>query len=403
MLDGPAAKPLKICLVSDEEIVGSAAIIPRGIGQYILRCGKMLAEQGHAVTIACASAGSFDTMQDGVRTVGVARGALPWDISIYTWLLRNRFDIVEFPEWQGYGFLPAMLLPAAFGKVVTRGHGHSLRIQRAHGLDVRKRRQHYKEWLQIRFSRGVLANSHFLKSEFVTDFGISASRVDICPIGVDAQALGGVRPTSRTYAGPTLVYVGALDRCKGAVTLLHILDQMNRQQGKREAKLIMVGQDTLTGPDGGSYREYCLETARRLGILDQVELLPTTPRAQLYGIYERASVFVSASRAETLGIPFLEAMSLGLPVVTWRTGAAPELITHGRDGLLYDWNDRAGFAAGVLSILHDRSVWNAYSENALDNVRTRFLEKDVMDKQVSWYRAALNPKMSKRKVVYDAQ
>jgi glycosyltransferase involved in cell wall biosynthesis len=378
---------MRICMVSEEEIVGTAAIIPGGIGQYILRYARMLASKGHDVTILCQSKAAFESSNDGIRLVGLPRkGKLPWDITVYFWLLRRQFDIVEFPEWGGHGAIPAMLLPKKAGSIVTRGHGHQLWVQRVHGVKERKGRQHYKEWLQVHFSRGVLANSEYLKEEFIKDFGLKASKIDVCHISIDPHAIGNIESIKNTFKGPTLIYVGGMDRRKGPVDLIHILHELNQRHAEPKVRLILVGQDTPTGPNRSSYREYCIETARKLDVYDQVEFIPATPRKELHSFYNRASVFVSASRAETLGIPFLEAMSMGLPVVTWKTGAAPELINHDKDGLLYEFNDKKGFMNGLLSILNDKELWNRMSANAVENVRNRFLEKDILDQQVSWYR-----------------
>jgi glycosyltransferase involved in cell wall biosynthesis len=380
-------RPLHICMISEEEIVGQQAMIPGGIGQYILRYSKMLAGLGHEVTLLCKSGSPFECSEDGIHLIGLPpKGKLPWDVSVYFWLLARRFDIVEFPEWGGLGAWTAMLLPSWAGHVITRGHGHQLLVQRVHGQPERKGRQHIKEWLQVYFSRGVLANSNFLRREFMKDFGIDSKRVDVCHIGIDPHAIGNTQPVEHTYKGPTLLYVGGMDRRKGPEDLLRIVSEVNKQPQAPRIQLILIGQDTPTGPGGSSYRQHCIDMAHRLGITDQVEFVPAIPRHQLHRYYKRASVFVSASRAESLGIPFLEAMSMGLPVVTWRTGAAPELIEHGRDGLLFELGDVDSFASGLIRLLHDRNDWRRMSANAVDNVTRRFLEKDVLERQVSWYR-----------------
>ncbi|MDQ1910399.1 glycosyltransferase family 4 protein [Paenibacillus sp. GD4] len=375
---------MRICMVSEEEIVGPSAIIPGGIGQYILRYTRMLAEKGHEVTILCQSKSAFQSGGSGIRWVGLPRkGKLPWDVTVFFWLRKQRFDIVEFPEWGGHGAIPAMLLPKKAGRIITRGHGHNLWVQRVHGQQQAKGKQHYKEWLQVHFSSGVLANSEFLKEEFVRDFGLQASRIDVCHIGIDPHAIGHTEAVRKSFQGPTLIYVGGMDRRKGAIDLVRILPMLKERLP--ELRLILLGQDTPTGPNRTSYREYLMDTARQLGVFEQIEFIPATPRTQLHQYYGRASVFVSASRAETLGIPFLEAMSTGLPVVTWRTGAAPELVRHGEDGFLYELDDKEGFAAGLLTLLTDPKQWSRMSEQAVENVRSRFMEKDILERQVAWY------------------
>jgi glycosyltransferase involved in cell wall biosynthesis len=376
---------MRICMVSDEEIVGNSAIIPRGIGQYILRYSEMLAEKGHDVTILCKSKRAFDILNGKMRWVGLPQKKISWDVTVFFWLRRQQFDIVEFPEWGGHGAVSAIFLKKKAGNIITRGHGHSLWAKRVHGESENKGRQHYKEWLQVHFSHGVLTNSQFLKEELIKDFGLKSSKIDVCHIGINSGAIGNIESVSNPYKGSTLIYVGALDHRKGTVDLIHLLSDMNKKQSKQNIKLILIGQDTQTGPNNSSYRDYCLETAQNLGVDSQIEFVPATKRTDLHHFYKRASVFVSTTRAETLGIPFLEAMSMGLPVVTWKTGAAPELINHGKNGLLYELDDKEGFVNGVLSILNDSELWNRLSLDAMENVQNRFLENNILDQQILWY------------------
>ncbi|WP_040952939.1 glycosyltransferase family 4 protein [Gorillibacterium massiliense] len=379
-------KKLRICMVVGEEIAGPGAIIPGGIGQYTLRYCRMLAEMGHEVTIACyCQKEEFEFREGGIRYAGISGGKLPWGLYVYNWLRTQRFDVIEFPEWGGYGAYAALLLRRKFGRIITRGHGHSLWVQRVHGKPIKKGRQHVMEWLQLHFSTGILANSGFLKDLYLQDFGLRDKAVDICHIGIDRKAIGQEDREKGDYQGPVMIYVGGYDRRKGPVDLIRILQETNLCQDAFKVRLIMVGQDTPTGPNGMSYKEYCMQTARELGVYEQVDFMPATPRQQLAQIYGKASLFVSASRAETLGIPFLEAMSLGLPVVTWRTGAAPELIVDGETGYLLEYGEMSQFAEKAVRIFKDQDLWRAFSENAVRNVSQRFLEADVLDRQVAWY------------------
>jgi glycosyltransferase involved in cell wall biosynthesis len=60
------------------------------------------------------------------------------------------------------------------------------------------------------------------------------------------------------------------------------------------------------------------------------------PFADLYGLYCAADVYLSCSKGEGLGLPVMEAMCVGVPVVANKTGALPELLADGR-GLIVDW------------------------------------------------------------------
>ncbi|RXZ81479.1 glycosyltransferase family 1 protein [Paenibacillaceae bacterium] len=376
---------LKICMVSEEEIGGPRAMIPGGIGQYILRCAKLFAERNHHVTIVCMASDDFHIVQEGIEWVGLSTKGRSWDLTIYRWLRKQHFDVIEFPEWGGQGALSALLLPRRSGAVVTRGHGHSLLVQRAHGKRLKRGRQHMKEWMQLKLCRGILANSLYLKEEFMRDFGLRAKAVDTCHIGVDPAAIGNDRNLMVEFNGPVIAYVGGLDRRKGPELLLHIVATAKKLRSDLPVKLIMVGQDTPTGPDGTSYREHCLRTIKELGIDDQVHILPPKPRKELFQVYHQASVFVSATRAESFGIPYIEAMSIGLPVVTWNTGAAGELVVPGSTGFLPEYGEVEQFARAILTLVEDKELWQKMSKKAAARVRQAFTQQRLLDEQLLWY------------------
>lgn len=379
-------RQLRICMVSEETIVGRNAMIPGGIGQYILRYSELLRDMGHQVTIVCRAERSFDSVDQGIRVVGLKCRKLPWNLSLFKWLWRNRFDIVEIPDWGGQGALAAVFLPHSRGVIVTRGHGHGLFVQRAHGRREVKGRQFYRERVQLHFSDGILANSMFLRDMLSKDFDINEREIDVCHIGVDPGAIGSVGTLDPQFNGPVLIYVGGLDKRKGPVHLLYILQEIRRLYPMYDTKLMLVGPDTPTGPNRTSYTEYCKTVADELGVTQSVQFFGLVPRKELASLYAKASIFVSGSHTETLGIPFLEAMSMGLPVVTWQRGAAPELIVQGQTGYTIEFGDMQAFAKATVCIIADPVTWREFSGAARQHVRDNFSETLLLQNQVSWYR-----------------
>ncbi|WDL95262.1 glycosyltransferase family 4 protein [Alicyclobacillus sp. ALC3] len=379
-------RQLRICMVSEETIVGKNAMIPGGIGQYILRYSESLRDMGHQITVVCRAERSFDSVDEGLRVVGLNCRKVPWNLCLFKWLWRNRFDIVEIPDWGGQGAVAAVFLPRSRGAIVTRGHGHSLFVQRAHGRREVKGRQFYKERVQLHCSDGILANSLYLRGMFTKDFDIKEREIDVCHIGVDPGAVGNVGTVDPQFNGAVLIYVGGLDRRKGPVHLLYILQKMRCRYPMYDTKLMLVGPDTPTGPDGTSYMEYCKTVADELGVSESVQFFGVVPRKQLASLYAQASIFVSGSHTETLGIPFLEAMSMGLPVVTWQRGAAPELIVQGQTGYTIEFGDMEAFAQATASMIVDPVTWQAFSRAARQHVRDNFSESKLLHNQVTWYR-----------------
>ncbi len=107
------------------------------------------------------------------------------------------------------------------------------------------------------------------------------------------------------------------------------------------------------------------DTAAQLGIGDAVRVSGFVSEDELVALYGQATVFLHASRYEGFGLPVLEAMHCGTPVVASSTSSLPEVV--GDAAVLIDPNDPDSIAAGVLEV--------ARSESLRDDLRARGLEQ----------------------------
>jgi glycosyltransferase involved in cell wall biosynthesis len=90
------------------------------------------------------------------------------------------------------------------------------------------------------------------------------------------------------------------------------------------ARLRIVGSPDARYPEAG-------ETARRLGVADRVEWSGYLDEAGLVKAYQEADVLALLSKYEGFGLPVLEAMACGTPVVCWNAASLPE-VAGGRRG-----------------------------------------------------------------------
>ena len=89
----------------------------------------------------------------------------------------------------------------------------------------------------------------------------------------------------------------------------------------------------------------------RFHLHQHVRFLGFVPDATLAALYRLASVFVFPSLYEGFGLPPLEAMAAGVPVVASRVGGLPELVSHGVSGFLEAPNDLDAFVHASLRVL----------------------------------------------------
>jgi glycosyltransferase involved in cell wall biosynthesis len=112
-------------------------------------------------------------------------------------------------------------------------------------------------------------------------------------------------------------------------------------------------------------------------------------RSDIPQILSAMDLFVLASVSEGFPNVLLEAMAAGKPVVATRVGGVPELIEHGRDGVLVDPADAAGLADAVLSLMKDPARARTLGENAGKKVRRDFTLESMVDQYEKMYASML--------------
>jgi glycosyltransferase involved in cell wall biosynthesis len=184
----------------------------------------------------------------------------------------------------------------------------------------------------------VLAVSELTKRDLIELYGIPEEKIVVTPNGVDpAFTPDGPQPNGEPYA----LFVGALQPRKDATTAIEALALV----GEQPPRLILVGPDKGGRADAES-------TAQRLGLADRVELRGHVPQYELAALYRGAACLVFPSRYEGFGLPVLEAMASGTPVVATTAGALPEIA--GGAAILVDQRNPVALAGGIERAIADR-------------------------------------------------
>jgi glycosyltransferase involved in cell wall biosynthesis len=150
---------------------------------------------------------------------------------------------------------------------------------------------------------------------------------------------------------PLLASVSRLFGQKGQRELFRAFARV-RQRGL-DAWLLVVGADALE-VHGSSFTAELQTLARELGISDRVVF--TGPRQDIPAIMAACDVFALPSLEEPFGLVFLEAMAMRRPVVALNDGGTPEVVEHGRSGLLSAWQDIEALAENIATLLRDRDL-----------------------------------------------
>lgn len=197
----------------------------------------------------------------------------------------------------------------------------------------------------LRASAVVVADSAQTRDDVIAQYGIDPARVAVVTPGVDAQRFRPRSEGARDTAGPGryLLYVGNLHPHKNLTRLLRAFASVTGG-----ASLVIAGHRDPR------YSPALAAEAAALGLDGRVRFLGFVPEETLPQLYAGAAAVVVPSLYEGFGLPVLEAMASGVPVVASSAAGLREAV--GTAALLVDPYDVPALAAAIQQALDDRDL-----------------------------------------------
>jgi glycosyltransferase involved in cell wall biosynthesis len=183
----------------------------------------------------------------------------------------------------------------------------------------------------------VFTSSRTSARQISRDFGVAPERLRMVANGVDTD-LFRPDPAVARRQNEILCVGRASDPNKGIKTLI-------------EALALLPPEVTLTLVDENNPGNTGRKRARELGCEKRLNLVGRVATDELVRLYQRATLVAVPSRYEGFGLPAVEAMACGTPVVACRAGALPEVIEVGGGGLLVERDDPESLAGGIRTLL----------------------------------------------------
>jgi glycosyltransferase involved in cell wall biosynthesis len=265
----------------------------------------------------------------------------------------------EASSHRGYdvAFSPhPLLLPARHAAQVVMIHDldflrHPERTEREIRRDYpRLARPHAR-----RASR-VIVPSQYTAAAVVDQLGVPRQRVRVCPPGVPEWRDSGPR---RLVTGGYILFIGTLEPRKNVGGLLEAYGRLLARV-PNVPKLVLAGR---TGPEAQPW----LDAIRHPPFAGHVEHLGYFQDADRQRVYTGARVLVLPSHEEGFGMPVLEAMSLGIPVVATNRGALPELVADA--ALLISPDDTEAIGAALCRVMQDDDLAGCLARRGVEQAR----------------------------------
>jgi alpha-1,3-rhamnosyl/mannosyltransferase len=204
-------------------------------------------------------------------------------------------------------------------------------------------RRAFYRW-SARTADRIVTDSSFSKAEIVEAYGIPPGRVDVVLLAASG-AFAGPAPVARTDVSPPYVlHVGDLHERRNLDIAARAVLRVRRSAPPfQHLQLVLAGVDRGVG---GSLARLGEEAPHGRDLL---RLVGRADDEALAGLYRDAAALVYPSRYEGFGLPLLEAMSCGTPVIASRAASIPEVTAEA--AILLDPDDEAAWAAAIEAVL----------------------------------------------------
>jgi glycosyltransferase involved in cell wall biosynthesis len=322
-----------------------------GVGQYVHELAAAVQAQltpGESLTL-------FSSSWKDRLPAGVIPGAGRIDVRIPVRVLNFAWHRLEWPPIEQFAG-PVDIAHSAHPLLLpTR---RAARIVTVYDLDFldhpeRTRAEIRRDYAPLAANHARRADLVVVISQYTADlvkdrFGVPADRIVVCHPAASASSAPRERPDVR---GPIL-FVGTIEPRKNLERLFAAYERV--VAGRPDAPPLIVAGKTVEQSAG------ILEALRtRTALAGRVRHLGYVTDSERERLYREASMLVLPSLDEGFGMPAVEAMQMGVPVVASRRGALPEVV--GDAGVLVDPTDDMALARAIEGLLDDAQLRRQYA------------------------------------------
>lgn len=229
----------------------------------------------------------------------------------------------------------------------------------------------------LRQSRSVIAVSEHTRLDLIRVMQANPDRIKVVHWGADSNpvAFDNDQPTT----GLVLGFGGGGAIRKNTPAMVHMFANVATRHPT--ARLVILGVTDAT------QRIQLQNLIDRLALQGRVSLMGYVSDAELEQFYKEATCLVYISLYEGFGLPLLEVMAHGVPVVASNRSSIPEVV--GDSGMLVDPENVDEVADAVLSLLNDSALHSRLSKQSWQRTR-EFSWRNTAEKTVSIFEAALD-------------
>jgi glycosyltransferase involved in cell wall biosynthesis len=282
-----------------------------------------------------------------VRALNIAWHRLGWP-PVET-IAAHEYDVAHSPH-------PLLLPTRSAAQVVTIHDLHFMNHPERTSKEIRRDYPALAGRHARRADR-IIVSSKFAADEVQRTFQVDRDKIAVCPAGAPEWKTAPAPAHSNGY----VLFMGTLDERKNVGGLLHAYGQFISSRGRENIPRLLIAGSP--GPRSGKW----LQEIGKPPLADHVEYVGYIGADQRERIFKGAQLFVLPSFEEGFGLPALEAMSAGVPVVASDRGSLPEVV--GDAGLLINPDDPSSLAAAIERMVSDAGLRKLLAQRGLERAR----------------------------------
>jgi glycosyltransferase involved in cell wall biosynthesis len=301
-------------------------------------------------------------------------------LKVYIGLGRRGFDVIHFittPLFVDGGY--PLLKIAKMTKTVTLLNIHGI-IPVEYLLDA----PHNKTFRSIMYKNlsntirsckyvdKIVTFSEFMRNQIVTWYGINSEKIVVIPNGVDLKKFSNSTGGQRLDGDPAILYFGYLSNLKGIDLMIDAISRLHFELPNLKLHLVGHGNKTF------------FEKLAKEKNVEKAVVFHGYADPGLAPLYYRSADFCIFPSRFNYGITLLESMASGVPVIASNCGGTPEIISHGKNGLLFEPKNVDELPKAILALSQDPNLRKRLSSNALKTI-VNYSWENIAMKYLSLY------------------
>lgn len=234
-----------------------------------------------------------------------------------------------------------------------------------HGGDLPQRYQRSPRLCAVLFSNShqIISPTRYLQERTESNFPVSVQVISN-PLNLKLY-----KATPKAYDAPRLLWLRAFHNIYNPQMAIEVLHELR--------KIYPYASLCMVGPDKDGSMESCKRLVTLYHLEDCVEFAGFLEKKEMIEKASACNIYLNTTKVDNTPVSLLEALALGIPVVSTNVGGIPYLVTNGYDCVLVESNNVPATVDAIKQVMDDVDFRDRLVTNGLENVQKRGVDSVI--------------------------